>query len=78
MGHAGASDGLHQSLLDDALLYVQSQLTCSLLGCAPADSMGQAGNILDLFGLYPLRFLRDRSCAVVYALGNFTHCFYFM
>ena len=73
MSHAGASDGLYKSLLDNAVFYVERELTCSLLRCAPADTVGIAGDILNLFRLNALRFLGDGRCAVMYPLCNRAH-----
>ena len=77
MGHAGAADGLHQSLLDDAVLHVQRQLAGALLRGAPADTVGEAGDISDLLGLYPLALLGNGSRAVISALGHRTHVLHF-
>ena len=76
MGHAGAADGLHQRLLNDAVFDVQRQLAGALLGSAPADAVGEAGNIGDLLGLDPLALLGDGSRTVISALGDGTHMLY--
>ena len=68
MGHAGAADGLHQGFLNDAVLHVQGQLAGALLGSAPADAMGKAGDVGDLLGLDPLALLGDGGGAVISAL----------
>ena len=73
MGHARAADGLDQSLLNDALLDVERQLAGALLGRAPADTVGKAGNIGDLLGLDPLALFGDRGRAVICALCDGTH-----
>ena len=77
MGHAGAADGLHQSLLNDALLDVQGQLAGALLRSTPADTVGEAADVLDLLGLYPLALFRNGSGAVVSALSHGAHILYF-
>ena len=77
MGHAGAADGLHQSFLNDALLDVQGQLAGTLLGSAPADTMGKAADVLDLLGLNPLALFGNGSGAVVGALSHGAHILYF-
>ena len=78
VGHAGAADGLHQRFLNDALLHVQGQLAGALLGRAPADAVGQAGDVRDLLRLYPLALFGDRRGAMVGALGDADHFFYFL
>ena len=73
MGHAGAADRFDQSFLNDAVLHIQGQLAGTLLRCAPAYAMGEAGNVADFLRLYPLALFGDGSRAVVCALGNGTH-----
>ena len=77
MGHARAADGLDQSLLNDALLDVERQLAGALLGRAPADAVGEAGNIGDLLGLDPLALFGDRGRTVICALRNGAHMLHF-
>ena len=77
VGHAGAADGLHQSLLDDAVFDVQGQLAGTLLRGAPAHAVGQAADVGDLLGLDPLALLGNGRGAVVGALGDRTHVLYF-
>ena len=77
MGHAGAADGLHQSLLNDALLDVQGQLAGTLLGSTPADTVGKTADVLDLLSLDPLALFGDGSGAVVGTLGHGAHILYF-
>ncbi len=77
MGHAGAADGLHQSLLDDAVLHVQGQLAGTLLGSTPANTVGQAGDVLDFLGLDPFALFGDGSGTMVRALGNGAHILHF-
>ena len=76
MGHAGAADGLHQRLLNDAVLDIQRQLAGALLGGAPAHAVGKTGNIGDFLGLDPLALLGDGSRTVISALGDGTHMLY--
>ncbi len=56
---------------------VEGQLAGALLGRAPADAMGQAGDVFDLFGFDPLALFRDGGrimfCAFFYA----KHLFHF-
>ena len=78
MGHAGAADDLHESLLNDAVLDVQAQLAGALLGRAAADTVGVAGDIFDFPGLNPFSFFRNRSGAMVRAFGNTNHVFNFL
>ena len=73
VGHSGTSEGLHQSFLDDAVLDVQGQLAGTLLRCAPAHTMCVTGNVLNLFCLHPLCFLRDRSGTVMHSLCDRAH-----
>ncbi len=73
MGHAGAADGLYQRFLNDAVFHIQGQLAGALLGCAPADAMGKAGDIADLLGLHPLALFGNGSRAVISALGYGAH-----
>ena len=77
MGHAGAADGLHQSLLNDAVFHVQRQLAGALLRSAPADAVGKAGDVADLLGLHPFALLGNGSGAVISALGDGAHMLYF-
>src|SRR5699024_1030281 len=76
MGHAGAAQSLYQSLLDDSVFYIQSQLAGSLLGRAPANTVSQAGNIFYFLSFYPFCLFRNRSCAMMNALMYRTHHFY--
>ena len=39
VGHTGTSNGLNQSLLDDAFLNVQGKLTCTLLRSTPSHTV---------------------------------------
>jgi hypothetical protein len=78
MGHAGASDGLYQSLLDNAFLNVEGKLAGTLLRCTPAYAMRKTGNVFHSLCLYPLCFFRDGSTAVMYALCHGTHFFNFL
>ena len=73
VGHAGAAQGLHQSLFDDAVLDVQGQLAGALLGSAPAHAVGKAADVADFLGLDPLALLGNGSRTVICALGNGTH-----
>ena len=73
VGHTGAAQGLDQSLLDDAFLHVQGQLAGTLLGSAPAHTVGETADVLDFLGLNPLTLFRDRRRAVIGALGNAYH-----
>ena len=77
MGHARAADGLDQSLLNDALLDIERQLAGALLRRAPADAVGEAGNIGDLLGLDPLALFGDRGRTVICALRNGAHMLHF-
>ena len=77
VGHTGAADGLHQRLLDDALLHVQGQFAGALLRSTPADAVGQTADILDFLGLNPLSFFRDGGRSVIRALGHRAHTLYF-
>ena len=51
MGHAGAADGLDQGFLDNAVFNVQAEFAAALLGGAPADAVGVAGNVFDFLSL---------------------------
>ena len=77
VGHAGAADGLHQSLFDDAVLDVQRQLAGALLRCTPAHTVSQTGNILNFFCLHPFCLFGNGSTTMMYALCNGTHFFNF-
>ena len=77
VGHAGAAQGLDQSLLDDALLNVQGQLASALLRCAPAHAVGEAADVLDALGLNPLTLFGNGSRTVVSALTHGAHVLYF-
>ena len=77
MGHAGAAQSLHQGLFNNAVFDVERQLARALLGGAPAHTVGQTGDILDLLGLDPLALLGDGSRTVVRALGNGAHVLHF-
>ena len=58
--------------LDDALLDVKRELARALLRGAPADTVREAGDVLDLLGLDPLALLRDGCGAVVCACLLYT------
>ena len=57
---------------------VEGQFAGALLGRAPADAVGQAGDVLDLLCLHPLALFGDRRGAMVGALGDADHFFYFL
>ena len=78
MRHAGAADRLDEALLDDAFFDVQRELASALLRCAPANAMRQAADVLDVLGLDPLAFFRNRGCAVVNFLRDSRHVFHFL
>lgn len=59
VGHAGAAEHLHESLLNDSFFHVEGQLAAALLGGAPADAVRKPGNILNLFDRHPGPFLGD-------------------
>ena len=69
-----AADGLDQGLLDDAVLDVEGQLAGALLRRAPADAVGQAGDVLDFLGLHPPALLGDGRRAVVGPLATGHMC----
>ena len=77
MCHAGAADRLDESFLNDALLDIEGELAGTLLRCAPANTVRISGNIFHFPGLDPLRFFRNGSRAVMYALMNDAHILYF-
>ena len=77
MGHTGATDSLHKSLFDDTVLDIQGKLAGTLLRSTPADTVGQAGDVLDLFCVHPLPFLRDRGVGVIGAFSNAAHLLHF-
>ena len=78
MGHTGTSDGLHQGLLDDAVLDVQRQLARALLRRALVHTVGIAADVLDLIRLYPLALFGNGRRSVVRTLLYNTHVFYFV
>ena len=78
VGHARAADGLDEGLLDDALLDVQRELAGTLLGGAPAHTVREAGDVLDLLGLDPLALLGDGRGTVVCTLGDGAHVLHFL
>jgi hypothetical protein len=73
VGHTGTTDGFHQSFLDDAFFDVEGQFAGTLLGGAPAHTVGQTGNVGDFLGFSPLSFLRDRGGTVFRTLGHADH-----
>ena len=77
VGHAGTADGLYQRFFNDAVLHVQGQLAGTLLGRAPANTVGQTADVLDLLGLNPFALLRDGGGAVIRALGHRAHMLHF-
>ena len=77
MCHTGTSDSLNESLLNDSLFHIQSQLTCTLLGSTPAYTVCQTGNIFYFFCLNPFCFFRDWSTAMMHTLCYSTHFFNF-
>ena len=76
--HARAAQRLDQAFLDDAVLHVQRQLAGALLGCAPAHTVGQAGDVYDFFRFHPFAFFRDGSRSVVGTFLYNTHVFNFV
>ena len=62
----------------DSVFDVECQLASSLLGGAPAYTVGQTRNVDDFFGFYPFPFFGNRCGAVVGAFLNNTHVFYFL
>ena len=52
-GHTGAAHSLHQGLLYDTVLHIQAQLAGALLGCAPAGSVRETGDVADLVAVDP-------------------------
>ena len=77
MSHTGAAYGLHESLFNDAVLDVESQFAGTLLRCAPADAVGQAGDVLYFLCVYPLALFRDRGVGVVGAFCDAAHLLHF-
>ena len=73
MGHAGAADGFHQRFFDHAFFHIERELAAALLRRAPADAVGETGNVADLFGTNPLALFGDRSGAMVAALADDAH-----
>ena len=73
MGHAGAADGFNQSFLNDAVLDVQAQLAGTLLGCAPAHTVGIAADVLNFIGLDPFALFRDGSGTMLRTLRDRAH-----
>ena len=78
MGHTGAAHSLHQGLLYDTVLHIQAQLAGALLGCAPADTVRETGDVADLVALDPLAFFRNGSRTVMRTLFNGTHLLNFI
>ena len=78
VGHAGAADGLHQSLFDDAVLDVQRQLAGALLRCTPAHTVGVAADVLDLIGLDPCALFGDGSRTMLRTFGDRAHILYLL
>ena len=76
--HAGAADRLDEGFLDDAVLDVERELASALLRCAPANTMREAADILDVLGFDPFAFLRDWSSAVMNFLRYTCHVFHFL
>ena len=77
MSHSRASEGLYESLLDDAVLNVERELAATLLRCAPADAVGKSGNVLDFFCMHPFSLLRNGGIGVVGAFGDAAHLLHF-
>jgi len=77
VGHARAADGLNERFLNDALLDVERQLAGALLGRAPANAVGKAGDIGDLLGLHPLALFGNRGRTVICALCDGAHMLHF-
>jgi len=75
--HARAADGLDEALLDNALLDVEAELAGALLRRTPADTMGVAGDVRDLFRLNPLALFGNGCRSVVCALGDGAHLLHF-
>jgi len=77
MGHAGAAQGLHETLFNDAVLDVERQLAGTLLRSAPAHTVRETGDVLDFLGLNPFTLFRDRRRSVIRALRDRAHMLYF-
>ena len=78
MGHTGATDGFNQGFFDDTVFDVEGQFTGALLRSAPADAVGQTGNLGDFLHFDPFAFFGDRRRTVMRALSDRTHLFYFV
>ena len=78
MSHTWAAECLDESLLDDAVLDIESELAAALLRSTPADTVGEAGDVLDFLCMHPLSFLRNRGIGVVCALCYAAHMLHFV
>ena len=78
MRHTRAAARFDERLLDNALLDVQGQLAHALLRRAPADAMGEAGDVADLVRLDPLALFGNGRRPVLGTLGDDAHVFDFM
>ena len=78
MRHARAADGFNEAFFDNAFLNVERELARALLGCAPTHTVGQAGDVLDFFGLHPLALFGNGSGTMIGAFGHATHVLYFV
>ena len=77
VSHTGAAQGLYQSFFDDAFLDIQGQLAGTLLRCAPAHTVGETADVLNLLCLDPLALFGNGSRTVVSTLTNGAHMLYF-
>ena len=78
MGHAGTSYRLDKSLLDNAVFDVERKLTSTLLGSAPADTVGITGNVGYLLCFNPLALFGNGSRSVMGTLCDYAHIFDFL
>ena len=68
----------YESFFDNAVLYVECQLAGALLRSAPADTMCQTADVLNLFCLNPLAFFWNGGRTMVGTFGHATHVLYFV
>ena len=78
MGHARAANGLNESFLNDTFFNVKAELAGALLGSTPAHTMGETGNILDFFSLYPFALFGNGSRTMTMQTFYLLHLLNFM
>ena len=76
VSHTRATDGLHQCLFDDTVLYIQTEFARTLLWSAPTNTVSHTRDVSDLFGFHPLTLFWDWSWTMVRSFSYLAHFLY--